>query len=125
MLGSANLPFDPSPLTGERGSGSDTFVRRGEGLGLTGRVVDVEADDVETAGPEEGWDVSVQVAAAGDPLLETVEAVLPSAYAGFGGGAMLDEVKRPTRPQDTPDLTKGRDSVGDRAHGPGAQDRVG
>ncbi len=62
-----------------------------------------------------------EVAAAGDALLEAVEAVLPAGDAGLGAQPVLEEVELAARAQDPAQLVQRGVDVGDGAEGERAE----
>ncbi len=69
-------------------------------------------------------DLPVEVAAAGQPLLQGREPVLPAADPLVGRPPVLDEVQRSPRAQDPAYLADGALHAGDGAQSPGGQDRI-
>ena len=87
-------------------------------------VEHVEFCDGEARGPQQVDDWPGEVAAAEEPLLHRVEAVLPAAHSLVRGQPVLEEVQGPTGLEDPSQLAQGADSVGNGAQRPGGQGGV-
>ena len=81
----------------------------------------MQVADLEPGVTYQLFDRAVERAAAGDALLDAVQAVLPARDAGVGAEAVLEEVERAARPQHAVHLAHRAGGVGDRAQRERAQ----
>src|SRR3954454_12951253 len=92
--------FSPADLAGReehRGSAGAALVEVSVRFGLTGRVEGLQLADREATRFDDRRDVAVEVAAAGELLLDAVEAVLPCPHPNVRRTTVLDEVQHASR----------------------------
>ena len=87
-------------------------------------VEDVELGDGEAGAGQQVDDRAREVAAAEQPLLDGLEAVLPAAHALVRRQPVLEEVQRPAGLEDAPQLAQRGGDVGDGAQRPGREGGV-
>src|SRR5262245_8124514 len=87
-------------------------------------VEDIELSDLEARATNQVRDLTGQVTASEDTLLDRLEAMLPPANPLVRGQAVLDEAQRAARLEHAPNLRQRPLDVGDGAHRPGREGGV-
>ena len=104
--------------------GGSAFECPPKWLGFFGVPVGGHGVDDESGAGEEVRDVSGEVTAAEEWLVDRLEAALTAGHFRIGGNAVLDEVEGAAGLEDTVDLGEGGVQEGNRAERPRRQDGV-